>query len=299
MANYDDLISLNEDIEVYLDLLREEEDDRTKAELDNAVALFKSKVDELEILALLSGKYDTYNCFFSINAGAGGTDAQDWAMMLMRMYTRWFEKRGFEVALIEQSMGDEAGIKSVLFSVKGSFAYGYIKNEIGVHRLVRLSPFNSNNKRQTSFAAVDVVPEITHDYANVQIESKDLKIDTYRASGAGGQHVNKTDSAVRVTHLPTGLVATSQNSRSQTENKVTAMSILKSRIVALLESEHKEKIEDLKGKSGDIAWGNQIRSYVFHPYKMVKDLRTNEETSNVQRVMDGDLDAFVNAKLKA
>lgn len=298
VETYDELVTLKDDIEVLKELLTEGEDPATQEELDASIEEFVTRIDALEIESLLSGKYDTYSCYFSINAGAGGTDAQDWAQMLMRMYSRWFEKKGFNFELIEQTMGEEAGIKSVVFHVKGTFAYGYAKNETGIHRLVRLSPFNANNKRQTSFAAVDVVPEISADFADIQIDPKDLKVDTYRASGAGGQHVNKTDSAVRITHLPTGVVATSQKSRSQGENKETAMGILKARLLTLMEAEHKEKVEELRSNTVENAWGNQIRSYVFHPYKMVKDLRTQVETSQVQAVMDGDLDAFVNAQLK-
>jgi peptide chain release factor 2 len=296
VESYEELQALKEEIDVFMELLPE--DESLKDECDRLVEDFSTMVKELEIQSLLSGKYDAENCYVSINAGAGGTDAQDWALMLMRMYSRWFEKKNFQHECIEETMGDEAGIKSVLFHVKGPLAYGYCKAETGVHRLVRLSPFNANNKRQTSFAAVDVIPEISAESLTVQIESKDLKIDTYRASGAGGQHVNKTDSAVRITHLPTGLVATSQNSRSQTDNKETAMAILKSRIMALLEKEHKEKIEELRSNAVENAWGNQIRSYVFHPYKMVKDLRTGHETSQVQKVMDGEIDDFVHEQLR-
>ncbi len=237
------------------------------------------------------------NCIFTINAGAGGTDAQDWADMLLRMYSRWFDIKEFKMELTEITAGDEAGVKSVTMMVSGPFCYGICKNEIGIHRLVRQSPFNANAKRQTSFAAIDVIPQFDDSFKNIDIESKDLRIDTYRASGAGGQHINKTDSAVRITHLPTGIVAQSQSQRSQTANKDTAMKILTARILSRLESEQKEKIDDLKG-SNDIAWGNQIRSYVFHPYKMVKDHRTNAETSNIQKVMDGDLDQFIEANLR-
>ena len=252
----------------------------------------------MEIESYLSGTYDNYAAYFSINAGAGGTDAQDWAEMLLRMYLRWFEKKGFKADIVEQTAGDEAGIKSTMVFVEGIHAYGLCKTEIGIHRLVRLSPFNANSKRQTSFAAVDVIPDLSQDKTELNIDSKDLKIDTFRASGAGGQHVNKTDSAVRITHLPTGLVASCQNSRSQGANKERAMQILTARILAVMELEQKAHIEDIRGSTTDIAWGNQIRSYVFHPYKMVKDLRTSEETSNVQNVMDGDIDRFINAKLK-
>lgn len=298
LEGFETLESAKDDISVYFDLYKESPDETLLNEADPLLTQLEKDLSALETKALLSGKYDTHACIFSITAGAGGTDAQDWTEMLLRMYTRWMEKSGFSVDLIDQSMGDEAGIKSATLMVRGEFAYGLLKTEKGVHRLVRLSPFNSNNKRQTSFAAVDILPEIKTDNSDLQLDSKDLKIDTFRASGAGGQHVNKTDSAVRITHLPTGLVATSQNSRSQGANKDTAMAILRSRILILMEEEEKQKIEDLRGKVTEIAWGNQIRSYVFHPYKMVKDLRTSIETSNVQAVMDGDLDAFIQAELK-
>jgi peptide chain release factor 2 len=268
------------------------------AEVDETLTALEKKVASIETQTLLSGKHDQSNCIFTLTSGAGGTDAQDWTELLYRMYSRWMEKKNFQVDLVEQSFGDEAGLKAVTLVVKGPYAYGLLQNEIGIHRLVRLSPFNSNNKRQTSFAAVDVIPEISDTTQDIKFDPKELRIDTYRSSGAGGQHVNKTDSAVRVTHLPTGLVATSQNSRSQTANKETALSILKSRLLILLESQQKEKLEDLRGIVKEIAWGHQIRSYVFHPYKLVKDLRTSVETSNVQQVMDGDLDAFIEANLR-
>lgn len=287
------------DLDAYFELIKEEgEDESLVQELKTMLESFESTIETLEIQAYLSGKYDAYPAFFSLNAGAGGTDAQDWAEMLLRMYLRWFEKKGFTAEIIELTPGDEAGLKSVTVSVTGDFAYGLCKTEVGVHRLVRLSPFNANSKRQTSFAAVDVIPDLSAENLEVTLDPKDLKIDTFRASGAGGQHINKTDSAVRVTHLPTGLVATCQNSRSQGANKEKALQILTSRLVALMEQEKKSHIEELRGHSTDIAWGNQIRSYVFHPYKLVKDLRTDVETSNLQHVMDGDLDPFVTAKLK-
>ena len=279
-------------------LNEDEHDDVALAEFKNVLTKLVERVDQIELQSLLSGKYDATSCYFSLNAGAGGTDAQDWNEMLLRMYLRWMEKKGFKTTIIDQTDGDEAGIKSVTVHVVGEFAYGYLKNEVGIHRLVRLSPFNANNKRQTSFAACDVIPEMTQDNLTIDIDTKDLRIDTYRASGAGGQHVNKTDSAVRITHLPTGLVAQSQQSRSQTANKETAMGILKARILVLLEKQEKEKIQDLRGDVKDIAWGNQIRSYVFHPYKLVKDLRTNVETSQLQAVMDGDIDVFIEEHLK-
>lgn len=287
-----------EDVEVLLELFDESGDESIASEAADLLNVLASKIEKLETQSLLSGKYDAFDCIFTINAGAGGTDAQDWAQMLLRMYTRWMEKNHYTVELLEETAGDEAGIKSATLSVSGNLAYGYLSTENGIHRLVRQSPFNAGNKRQTSFAAVDVIPKLTADFSGVEIDSKDLKIDTFRASGAGGQHVNKTDSAVRITHLPTGLVAQSQNSRSQGANKDAALLILKSRLLTLMEKEHKDKVEELRGDSKDIAWGHQIRSYVFHPYKMVKDLRTNVETSNVGAVMDGELDAFIHAALR-
>jgi peptide chain release factor 2 len=267
------------------------------SEVTALLNVLKDTLNAIEVDCLLSHKWDTFNCIFTINAGAGGTDAQDWAEMLLRMYTRWFALKSFKTDITELSPGDEAGIKSATLWVSGHHSYGLCKNEIGIHRLVRQSPFNANAKRQTSFAAVDVIPEFEKTDQDIQLNSADLRIDTYRASGAGGQHINKTDSAVRITHLPTGLVAQSQAQRSQTANKETAMKMLISRIVTQLEIQQKETINDLKSHA-DIAWGNQIRSYVFHPYKMVKDHRTNEETSHVQRVMDGDIDSFIESHLR-
>lgn len=258
----------------------------------------QQKIDGLEVRALLSDTYDNYPAIFTVVSGAGGTDAQDWTQMMVRMYLRWFEKRGFLVQILEESFGDEAGMKSATMLVKGEFAYGLLKQEQGVHRMVRLSPFNSNNKRQTNFAAVDVVPQLDQSFTDIEIDTQDLRVDTYRASGAGGQHVNKTDSAVRITHIPTGLVATSQASRSQNENKDLAMSLLKSKLVKIMQDEHKSHISEIRGESKDVAWGNQIRSYVLHPYKLVKDLRTNLETSDVQDILDGNLDSFINAALR-
>lgn len=236
----------------------------------------------------------------SITAGAGGTDAQDWAQMLLRMYLRWAEKKSFSAQVLHISEGDEAGIKAATIQIEGLYAYGLSITEKGIHRLVRLSPFNSSNKRQTSFAAVDVVPEIPNiSESDLNIKPDDLKVDTFRASGAGGQHVNKTDSAIRITHLPTGTVSQCQSSRSQAANKDAAMKVLISRLMQKLEAEHKEKISELKGSISEIAWGNQIRSYVLHPYKMVKDHRNDIETSQVQCVLDGDLDAFIYQQLKS
>ena len=267
-------------------------------EYKNHLSTFCQLVSDLELKSLLSNPHDHSNAYLSIFAGAGGTDAQDWADMLLRMYVRWAEKQGLSIDILEQSAGDEAGIKSATCLIKGDLAYGYLKHEHGVHRLVRLSPFNANNKRQTSFAGIEIMPEIDNSVTTVSIDPKDLKIDTFRASGAGGQHVNKTDSAVRVTHLPTGLVATSQASRSQTSNKESAMSILKARLLRLMQEQKKEEISQLKGEQFDNSWGNQIRSYVLHPYKLVKDLRSNFEDVNVNKVLDGNLSGFIQAMLR-
>lgn len=296
--NIQDIKTSIENAQTGLELLGETPDDTDiLMEIKNLIQNLEGKVNTIEIECLLSHEWDTLPCIFTINAGAGGTDAQDWAEMLLRMYTRWFDIKGFTMELTEITSGDEAGIKSATILVNGPFCYGLCKNEIGIHRLVRQSPFNANAKRQTSFAAVDVIPQFDDSYKSINIEPKDLRIDTYRASGAGGQHINKTDSAVRITHLPTGIVAQSQSQRSQTANKDTAMKILTARILNRLESEQKEKIDDLKG-SNEIAWGNQIRSYVFHPYKMVKDHRTNTETSNIQKVMDGEINPFIEDHLR-
>ena len=287
-----------DNVQTGLLLLKEDPNDADiTEEIQNLISQLSKWINTIELECLLSHEWDSFNCIFTLHAGAGGTDAQDWADMLMRMYTRWFTSKSFTFELTDMTPGDEAGIKSATLMVSGSMAYGLCKNEIGIHRLVRQSPFNANAKRQTSFASVDVIPEFNTAYKNIQLDSKDLRIDTYRASGAGGQHINKTDSAVRITHLPTGIVAQSQAQRSQTANKDTAMKILTARIVSQLEIQQKEKINDLKSNH-DIAWGNQIRSYVFHPYKMVKDHRTNYETSNIQTVMNGDIDSFIEQHLR-
>lgn len=246
---------------------------------------------------LLSGEYDKNNAIVTLHVGVGGTDANDWTEMLLRMYTRWCENKGYSVETIDLIAGDEAGIKSVTLKVTGEYVYGYLKAEKGIHRLVRISPYNANGKRQTSFASMEVLPELTKEQ-DITIRPDDLKVDTYRSSGSGGQHINKTDSAVRITHIPTGIVVQCQNERSQFSNRETAMEMLKSKLVELKERAHKEKIEDLTGELKDMGWGSQIRSYVFHPYSMVKDHRTNVETSNVNGVMDGDIDLFINAFLK-
>ena len=254
-------------------------------------------IDKLELNTLLSGKYDSNNAILTLHPGAGGTEAQDWVQMLYRMYTRWANSNGYEVKELDYLPGDEAGIKSVTFLVNGDYAYGHLKGEMGVHRLVRISPFDAGGRRHTSFASVEVLPEITEDM-DIQINPDDLRIDTYRSSGAGGQHINKTSSAIRITHIPTNIVVTCQSERSQIQNRETAMKMLKSKLLNLKEKENKEKIEDLKGVQMDIAWGSQIRSYVFCPYTMVKDHRTNYEVGNVQAVMDGDLNGFIDSYLK-
>lgn len=257
----------------------------------------EGNIEKLEVEVLLSGKYDSNNAIVTLHPGAGGTESQDWVEMLYRMYTRWAMQNGYHVRELDYLEGEEAGIKSVTFLVEGSYAYGYLKSELGVHRLVRISPFDSGGRRHTSFASVEVLPEITED-TEIEINPDDLRIDTYRASGAGGQHINKTDSAVRITHIPTGIVVSCQSERSQTMNKETAMKMLKSKLLTLKEQKQKEKIEDLKGEQREIAWGSQIRSYVFCPYTLVKDHRTNYETGNVQAVMDGNLTPFMEAYLK-
>ncbi len=279
-----ELVQQDYDEEIAIDIIK-----NTKKEQKN--------LEKLELETLLSGKYDSNNAIVTIHPGAGGTESQDWAEMLYRMYTRWGTKNEYEVKELDYLEGEEAGIKSVTFEVIGPNAYGYMKSEKGVHRLVRISPFDAGGRRHTSFASVEVLPEITEDI-EININPDDLRIDTYRASGAGGQHINKTSSAVRITHIPTNIVVACQSERSQIQNRETAMKMLKSKLFDLKEQEHKEKIEDLKGEQRDIAWGSQIRSYVFCPYTMVKDHRTNYEVGNVQAVMDGDLDGFMESFLK-
>jgi peptide chain release factor 2 len=264
-----------------------------KLQLEDLHKRFNALKAELKF----SGPYDDYDAIISIFAGAGGTDAQDWAQMLLRMYVRWAENTGLSVTTIDESSGDEAGIKSVTLEVTGDFVYGKLKGEHGVHRLVRLSPFNADNLRQTSFAKVEVMPKVDQPEA-IEIDEKDLKIDVYRSGGHGGQSVNTTDSAVRVTHVPTGITVAIQNERSQLQNKETAMTILRSRLIALQLEQHKEKVSELKGPNEQAAWGNQIRSYVLHPYKQVKDLRTRFETSDPEKVLDGELDGFIDAYLE-
>lgn len=278
-------------------LLLQESDEELEKELEVGVPKLEKEVEKLETSTLLSGKYDINNAIITLHPGAGGTEAQDWVEMLYRMYTRWANDNGYKVEELDYLAGEEAGIKSVTFLVSGDYAYGYLKGEQGVHRLVRISPFDAGGRRHTSFASVEVLPEITEDI-EVDINPDDLKIDTYRASGAGGQHINKTSSAVRITHIPTGIVVACQTERSQIQNRETAMKMLKSKLLHLKEQEHKETIDELKGIQMDIAWGSQIRSYVFCPYTMVKDHRTNYEVGNVQAVMDGDIDEFIDSYLK-
>lgn len=284
------LIEMNELLEIEFD------NDLMNELLQNTKELTKN-TEKLEIATLLSGKYDSNNAIITLHPGAGGTESQDWAEMLYRMYSRWANKNGFTVKELDYLDGEEAGLKSVTALVEGPYAYGYLKGEMGVHRLVRISPFDSGGRRHTSFASLEVLPEITEDI-ELDIKQEDLRIDTYRASGAGGQHINKTDSAIRITHIPTNTVVTCQSERSQTMNKETAMKMLKSKLLDLKEKEHKDKIEDLKGVQQEIAWGSQIRSYVFCPYTMVKDHRTNYETGNVQAVMDGEINDFIESYLK-
>ena len=266
-------------------------------ELSDLLKQIDKDLENLEIETLLSGKYDSNNAILTLHPGAGGTEAQDWVQMLYRMYSRWANANGYKLDEIDYLEGEEAGIKSVTFVIVGKYAYGKLKGEMGVHRLVRISPFDAGGRRHTSFASLEVLPEISEDI-QIDINPDDLRIDTYRSSGAGGQHINKTSSAIRITHIPTGIVVSCQTQRSQTQNKETAMKMLKSKLLNLKEKEHKDKIEDLKGTQMDIAWGSQIRSYVFCPYTLVKDHRTNYEVGNVQAVMDGDLNGFIDSYLK-
>ena len=293
---FDKLKSQLEDVEVLNDMM-EDDDEESANEIIDTIKTIEAEIDDYNMKILLNGEYDKNNAIVTLHVGVGGTDANDWTEMLLRMYTRWCEQHGYSVETIDLLPGDEAGIKSVTLKVTGEYAYGYLKAEKGIHRLVRISPYNANGKRQTSFASMEVLPELTNEQ-DIDIRPEDLKVDTYRSGGAGGQHVNKTDSAVRITHLPTGIVVQCQNERSQFSNRDTAMEMLKSKLVELKERAHKEKIEDLTGELKDMGWGSQIRSYVFHPYSMVKDHRTNVETSNVTAVMDGDIDMFINAFLK-
>ena len=285
-------------IEELTELVNLEPDEEIAKDILKSTKKIATEMERLEIDTLLSGKYDNNNAIITIHPGAGGTESQDWAEMLYRMYVRWANKNNYEIRELDYLEGEEAGIKSVTFEVNGENAYGYLKGEMGVHRLVRISPFDSGGRRHTSFASLEVLPEITDDI-EIDINQDDLRIDTYRASGAGGQHINKTSSAVRITHIPTNIVVACQSERSQIQNRETAMRMLKSKLLDLKEKEQKDKIEDLKGEQRDIAWGSQIRSYVFCPYTMVKDHRTNYEVGNVESVMDGNIDGFIESYLKS
>jgi peptide chain release factor 2 len=297
VETYDSLQTGYEDIETLLEMGYEEEDESLIPEVQAEMDAFIQKFENLRIKTLLSGEYDKYSAILKLNAGAGGTESCDWASMLYRMYTRWAEKKGFSIEVLDYLDGDEAGIKSVTFQINGENAYGYLKCEKGVHRLVRISPFNAQGKRQTSFVSLDVMPDIEDDI-DIEINPEDLRIDTYRSSGAGGQHINKTSSAIRITHLPTGIVVQCQNERSQFQNKDKAMQMLKAKLYLLEQQKNAEKLSDIRGEVTEIGWGNQIRSYVMQPYTLVKDHRTNEEVSNVGAVMDGHIDPFINAYLK-
>mgnify|MGYP006277830351 CR=1 FL=1 len=286
-----------EEVEVYMELREEDNDESLNKQIDKKLDQLNKELENLELKTRLNGKHDNNNAILSIHPGAGGTESQDWAAMLLRMYDRWAQNQDFDVKTLDFQSGDEAGIKRVTILIEGEYAYGYLKAESGVHRLVRISPFDSSGRRHTSFASVDVMPEIEEDI-EVDINEQDLKIETYRASGAGGQHVNKTDSAVRITHQLTGLVVQCQNERSQHKNKQMAMKILKTRLMELKKEAQAEKIDELRGEHKEIAWGSQIRSYVFHPYNMIKDHRTNVEEGNTEKVMDGYIDEFIEAYLK-
>ena len=296
VSRQEKLVSEWEDLNALCEMGQEAEDEELLAELKEGYARLEEKIEETRMTTLLSGEYDNSNAILQFHAGAGGTEAQDWAQMLYRMYTRWAERHGFVYKILDYEDGDEAGIKSAAISIEGENAYGLLKSENGVHRLVRVSPFDANARRQTSFAAVEVMPELEDDNT-IEIRDEDIEMQVYRASGAGGQHVNKTSSAVRLIHKPTGIVVASQQERSQFQNKDNCMKMLRAKLVELKQQQHAEKISDIKGVQMKIEWGSQIRSYVFMPYQMVKDTRTGYETGNIDNVMDGDLDGFINAYL--
>jgi peptide chain release factor 2 len=296
VERYERLVSDCEDLKTLNELGMEEQDAGVIPEIGEGLQKLSGILEKLKLETLLTKPYDKNNAILTLHAGAGGTEAQDWVQMLLRMFTRWAEKHDYTVNLLDFLDGDEAGIKSVTINITGENAYGYLRSESGVHRLVRISPFDASGRRHTSFASVEVMPEL-NDEIKIDINPEDLRVDTYRASGAGGQHINKTESAIRITHIPTGVVVSCQTQRSQFQNRDTAMTMLRSKLMDLKEREHKDKIEDLKGIQMDIAWGSQIRSYVFCPYTLVKDHRTNYEMGDVNAVMDGDIDRFINAYL--
>ncbi|MFF5399215.1 peptide chain release factor 2 [Peribacillus butanolivorans] len=293
-----DLNDAYENLDLTYELVKEESDEELLAELVEEITILSQKMNEFELQLLLSEEYDSKNAILELHPGAGGTESQDWGSMLLRMYTRWGEKRGFKVETLDYLPGDEAGIKSVTLLFKGHNAYGYLKAEKGVHRLVRISPFDSSGRRHTSFVSCEVMPEFD-ETINIEIRTEDLKVDTYRASGAGGQHINTTDSAVRITHLPTNTVVTCQNERSQIKNKAQAMNMLKAKLYQLEIEQQQADLDEIRGEQKEIGWGSQIRSYVFHPYSMVKDHRTSAETGNLGAVMDGDIDMFIDAYLRS
>ena len=298
VESYDNLCSSYEDLGVLIEMGDEEEDLSLVEEIETSLDEFENGLASLRLQTLLTGEYDKNNAILTFHAGAGGTEAMDWVSMLVRMYTRWTERHGFKTSMLDFLDGDEAGLKSATILIEGENAYGYLKSESGVHRLVRVSPFDSSGRRHTSFASLEVMPEITDDM-NIEVRDEDIKMDVFRSSGAGGQHINKTSSAVRLTHIPTGIVVACQNERSQFQNREQALKMLKSKLLEIKEREHLEKIEDIKGVQKEIAWGSQIRSYVFMPYTLAKDHRTGFESGNINAVMAGDLDGFINAYLKA
>lgn len=296
--NYYEVAETLEEMVATYELLQEEYDDEMKDDLEQEVIGFQTKVDQFELQLLLDGEHDANNAILELHPGAGGTESQDWTNMLLRMYQRYCEQQGFKVEIVDYQAGDEAGVKSVAMLVKGHNAYGYLKAEKGVHRLVRISPFDSSGRRHTSFASCDVIPEFNNEKIEVEINSDDITVDTFRASGAGGQHINKTESAIRITHHPTGIVVNNQNERSQIKNREAAMKMLKAKLYQLELEQKEQELAAIRGEQKDIGWGSQIRSYVFHPYSMVKDHRTNEETGNVNAVMDGEIGPFIEAYLR-
>lgn len=295
---YKDLSETQENLELTYELVKEESDEELKAELESELKELIKRLNKFELQLLLSEPYDKNNAILELHPGAGGTESQDWASMLLRMYTRWAEKKGFKVETLDYLPGEEAGIKSVTLLIKGHNAYGYLKAEKGVHRLVRISPFDASGRRHTSFVSCEVMPEFNEEI-EIEVRAEDIKVDTYRSSGAGGQHVNTTDSAVRITHIPTGIVVTCQSERSQIKNREKAMNMLKAKLYQKKIEEQEKELAELRGEQKEIGWGNQIRSYVFHPYSLVKDHRTNTEVGNVQAVMDGEIDIFIDAYLRS